>query len=170
MREQNCQREKKKGLARCFSITFHSQCRYLLKKKINKLTLSFSWLSGWLSFAIAIGILTPEVFLKYLLKSSLVMLGRWLEAPTDFSKFSPHVLVKKSVSLLLNRGSLRTAGRFTVDMKIVHFSWSSTSEGPSAFLCSEMSMSSLWFILIFSWVCPLWPEIIMKMFFKRYKT
>ena len=44
-------------------------------------------------------------------------------------KPSPHVFVKKSVSLRGKRGSLRAAGRFTCDINTVHLCWSSTTDG-----------------------------------------
>ena len=52
------------------------------------------------------------------------MLGKYGDgAISCFStKVSPHVLVKKSVSLLVFLGSLSTAGKFTVDEYTVHFS------------------------------------------------
>ena len=88
--------------------------------------------SGITPYCIAITtwILTTAVFARYFLKLSDVICGKCDDGETsDFSKSSPHVFLKKSVSRLFRVGSFNTAGKFTRDIKMVHWSWSRTTEG-----------------------------------------
>lgn len=75
---------------------------------------------------------TCAVSCRYGPKWSLVMLGRWKEGITSVSaKSSPHVLVKKSDSRLVSRGSFSAAGRLTLELYTVHLLCSATTDGPS---------------------------------------
>jgi len=74
--------------------------------------------------------LTAAVFARYFLKWSGVICGKCDDSGTsNFSKSSPHVFLKKSVSRRASVGSFNTAGKLTRDMKIVHWSWSRTTDG-----------------------------------------
>jgi len=74
--------------------------------------------------------LTAAVFNKYFLKLSVVICGKRRDGGTSvFSKSSPHVFLKKSVSRRASVGSFNTAGKLTRDIKMVHWSWSRTTDG-----------------------------------------
>ena len=75
--------------------------------------------------------LTTDILFIYFLKFSLEMCGICGAGETTALSVnpSPQVFVKKSISLLLNLGSLSTAGKLILELNTVHLYRSCTTDG-----------------------------------------